>query len=253
MFVNLAPASASSDRISPPRGNADQQFSSGAMAQNPTALQHVFRTIDISSCPSSYNFHMHTVKSDGQLQPNQLIEQAIAIGLKGLAITDHHTTQGYTEAQRCLQAWKASHPENSSTAPILWTGVEINAGLLNVEVHILAYAFNPQALCLQPYLQGHSVKGSNYRAENVIAAIHQAGGLAVLAHPARYRSPAKALIPEAARLGVDGVEVYYSYRHTKPWRPTPDITEEVKQLANRYGLLHTCGTDTHGRNLLLRL
>ncbi|ERT06534.1 PHP domain protein [Lyngbya aestuarii BL J] len=253
MFANLAPASASLDRISHPRGNADEQLSSDAMAQNLTALQRVFQTIDINSCPSSYNFHMHTVKSDGQLKPNQLIEQAIAIGLKGLAITDHHTTQGYTEAQRCLEAWKASHPENSSTAPTLWTGLEINAGLLNVEVHILAYAFNPQAICLQPYLQGHTLKGSHYRAENVIAAIHQAGGLAVLAHPARYRSPAKALIPEAARFGVDGVEVYYSYRNTNPWKPTPKITEEVKQLANRYGLLHTCGTDSHGCNLLLRL
>lgn len=253
MFVNLAPASASSDRISDPRGNADQQFSSDAMAQDPTALQHVFGTIDIYSCPSSYNFHMHTVKSDGQLKPNQLMEQAIAIGLKGLAITDHHTTQGYTEAQRWLEAWKASHPENSSTAPTLWTGMEINAGLLNVDVHILGYAFDPEAICLRPYLQGHTVSGSLYRAENVIAAIHQAGGLAVLAHPARYRSPARALIPEAARLGIDGVEVYYSYRNTNPWRPTPKITEEVKLLANRFGLLHTCGTDTHGCNLLLRL
>lgn len=242
MLVNLAPTSASSE----------PQYSD-AMAQDPTVLRHIFRTIDINSCPSSYNFHMHTVKSDGQLKPNQLMEQAIAIGLKGLAITDHHTTQGYQEAQKWLKAWKSCHPEQRSTAPTLWTGVEINAHLLNVEVHILAYAFNPQATCLQPYLQGHTVTGSNYRAENVIAAIQKAGGLAVLAHPARYRSPVQALIPEAARLGIDGVEVYYSYRNTNPWLPTPQITEQVKQLANQYRLLHTCGTDSHGRNLLLRL
>ncbi len=242
MLVNLTPTSASSE----------QQYSD-AMAQNPTVLRHIFRTIDINSCPSSYNFHMHTVKSDGQLKPSQLMEQAIAIGLKGLAITDHHTTQGYQEAQKWLKAWKSCHPEQGSTAPTLWTGVEINANLLNVEVHILAYAFNPQAACLQPYLQGHTVTGSNSRAENVIAAIQKAGGLAVLAHPARYRSPVQALIPEAARLGIDGVEVYYSYRNTNPWQPTPEITEQVKQLANQYRLLHTCGTDSHGRNLLLRL
>lgn len=253
MLVNLAPTSASSDRISDPTGSADEHLSSDAIAQNPTVLQHVFQTIDVNSCPSSYNFHMHTVNSDGQLRPHQLMEQAIAIGLKGLAITDHHTTQGYHQAQRWLDTWKSCHPEKRSMAPTLWTGVEINGGLLNVDVHILAYAFDPQAICLQPYLQGHTVKGSNYRAENVIAAIHKAGGLAVLAHPARYRSPAKALIPEAARLGVDGVEVYYSYRNTNPWKPTPEITEDIKQLANRYGLLHTCGTDTHGCNLLLRL
>ncbi|MEL7038354.1 MAG: PHP domain-containing protein [Cyanobacteria bacterium J06592_8] len=250
MLVNLAPASTALDRTSDPTGSAEQ-LSSDAIAPNRSTLQQVFRTINERSCPSSYNFHMHTVRSDGQLQPSQLIEQVIAIGLKGLAITDHHTTQGYQDAKQWLDLWKTQNPEKA--APTLWTGVEISAGLLNIDVHILAYAFDPTALCLQPYLQGHIVKGSHYRAENVIAAIHQAGGLAVLAHPERYRSPAKLLIPEAARLGIDGAEVYYAYRHTNPWKPTPKTTESVKQLANRYRLLHTCGTDTHGRNLLLRL
>ncbi len=222
------------------------------IAQNHFLFRHILQTVDAQSCPRSYNFHMHTVKSDGQLQPAEIIEQALKIGLSGLAITDHHTTKGYYEAQRYLDTWKARQSENHSKVPILWTGIEINANLLNTEVHILGYAFDPTASCLQPYLQRQVTTGNDYQAKTVIAAIQQAGGLAVLAHPARYRRQAAKLIPEAARLGIDGVETYYNYRFTNPWSPTPEITEEIDNLAETYGLLRTCGTDTHGTNLLLR-
>lgn len=230
----------------------EEQLSSMPIAQNNFLLRHILQTVDAQSCPGAYNFHMHTVKSDGQLQPTEVIEQALKIGLNGLAITDHHSVNGYYQAQACLDAWKASQAEHHVTAPILWTGVEINASLLNTEVHILGYAFDPTASCLQPYLQGEKANGKDYQAKSIIAAIQQAGGLAVLAHPGRYRRPAAQLIPEAARLGIDGIEVYYNYRCTKPWLPTPKITEEVEQLTIAYGLLKTCGTDTHGTNLLLR-
>lgn len=56
-------------------------------------LKQVLQNIDAQSCPTCFNFHMHTVYSDGKLQPGKLMEQAIAIGLKGLAITDHHSIE----------------------------------------------------------------------------------------------------------------------------------------------------------------
>jgi predicted metal-dependent phosphoesterase TrpH len=87
----------------------------------------------------------------------------------------------------------------------------------------------------------------------VIAAIQQAGGLAVLAHPARYRLSLVDLIGEAASLGIDGVEAYYAYTNPETWSPCPIHTPMVLDLAHRHGLLTTCGTDTHGRNLLRRL
>ncbi len=40
---------------------------------------------------------------------------------------------------------------------------------------------------IAPYIQRKATTGNAYQAANVIAAIHQAGGLAVLAHPARYK------------------------------------------------------------------
>lgn len=217
------------------------------------ALKEVFQSIDADSCPGSYNFHMHTVYSDGQLKPEALMECAIAIGLKGLAITDHHSTQGYSQAKIWLDNWKLNNSDRISAAPTLWSGIEINANLLNIEVHILGYAIDIEYSSLQPYLNGKGAIGDAYQAENVINAIHQAGGLAVLAHPCRYRISANKLIPEAASFGIDGVETFYAYTNPDPWRPSPKQTILVKELAMDWGLFNTCGTDTHGLNLLQRL
>ena len=156
-------------------------------------LKQVFQNIDAYSCPRLFNFHTHTVYSDGRLQPSALMEQAIAIGLKGLAITDHHGIIGYQAAVAWLEDWKWSNP--GATTPYLWSGVEINANLLDIEVHILAYAFAPEHPSMKPYLQRRPTTGQEYQASNVIAAIHEAGGLAVLAHPARYKRSHFDLIP----------------------------------------------------------
>lgn len=228
------------------------QASAQIAAQDAPALKRVFDTITPESCPNLYNFHMHTICSDGSLQPERLMEQAIALGLKGLAITDHHTVNGYYAAQEWLQ-WYTPELAQVGAVPHLWTGVEINARLLEADVHILGYAFDPTHLALQPYLKRESSTGDHYRAERVIQAIQAAGGLAVLAHPARYRRSHHQLIPEAARLGIDGVETYYAYNNPQPWKPSPKQTQEIELLSKTHGLLSTCGTDTHGLSLLQRL
>lgn len=216
-------------------------------------LKQVFHTINPESCPRSFNFHMHTIHSDGKLQPEALIHQAITIGLKGFAITDHHTISGYQAAQCWLDNWKLSNPQVKNSAPYLWSGVEINANLLGIEVHILGYAFEPVHPSIAPYIQRKATTGDAYQAANVIAAIHQAGGLAVLAHPARYKRSHFDLIPAAAQVGIDGVETFYAYNNPHPWQPSPTETKQAQKLAAMYNLLNTCGTDTHGLSLIQRL
>jgi hypothetical protein len=220
-------------------------------AQDTSSLKRVWEKIDADSCPLIYNFHLHTICSDGQLEPLALIQQAIKIGLKGLAITDHHSIRGYQLAQ--VELTQLKQQSSQSTLPDLWTGVEVTSNLQGVEVHILGYGFVPQHPALKPYLQGSKPEGMKAQAESVINSIHQAGGLAILAHPARYRLPAKELIPLAAHLKIDGVETYYAYNNPNPWQPSPVQTKEVKQLASRYNLFTTCGTDTHGLDLRRRL
>ena len=220
-------------------------------AQDSHSLRQVWNIINADSCPFLYNFHMHTVCSDGKLTPSALIEQALKIGLRGLAITDHHSIEGYYLAQEQLN--QTNQAKNNSIFPRLWTGVEITSNLQGVEVHILGYAFKPSHPAINHYLQGYSPQGKEAEAEVVIASIHQAGGLAILAHPARYRRPAHELSPVAAYLGIDGVEAYYAYGNPRPWKPSKVRTEQVKQLARKYNLYTTCGTDTHGLNLCTRI
>lgn len=76
----------------------------------------------------------------------------------------------------------------------------------------------------------------------VVGAAHASGGLAVLAHPGR--SDPEPLAPErlarmldAARL--DGLEVYYPTH-------TPEQVALFGELADRHGLLRSCGSDSHG-------
>ena len=237
MFLNLDPPSASMQGLS----------------QERDALMQVFQTIGAESCPREYNFHMHTVYSDGRLEPEALMQQATEIGLKGLAITDHHSVEGYRVARRWLEEQRHGNRSSENPLPILWSGVEINAALLDVEVHILGDGFDPSAICVQEYLQGHTVTRKAYLAAQVIAAIHDAGGFAVLAHPSRYRRAPQELIPEAARLGIDGSEAYYAYNNPNPWQPSPRETELVRQLNCHHNLFDTCGTDTHGLSLLKRI
>ncbi|MEL6927242.1 MAG: PHP domain-containing protein [Cyanobacteria bacterium J06600_6] len=218
-------------------------------AQDTRRLRSVWETIDSASCPSSYNFHLHTVASDGKLKPSELIDQALDLGLKGLAITDHHSVAGFQSAE----AYLASLDLDGVDLPQLWTGTEITSILLEVEVHILGYGFNPEHSAIASYLQGNKPQGARAFAGQVIASIHQAGGLAVLAHPERYRRSATELIPAAAKLNIDGVETFYAYGNPKVWQPTPNKTATVMDLAERHHLYSTCGTDTHGLSILQRI
>ena len=233
--------------------------------QDSLLLREVLQSIDAQSCPKTYNFHMHTNCSDGKLTPAELMVQAVDIGLCGMAITDHHNVKGYRKAQQWMEDWRWHNPSSWSrkrnangkpkakTLPKLWTGVEITSFLADTDVHILGYAFRPGDQGMAPYLQGASPKGDDRLASRVIQAIQAAGGIAILAHPVRYRTDEVTLIRAAARLGIDGVETYYAYDNPKVWRPSPGKTERVQTLAKEHSLLSSCGTDTHGEILTKRL
>ncbi len=231
-----------------------------ATSQATPVLLRLFQQVRADSCPRQFNFHLHTTCSDGKLAPGELVEQAIALGLKEFAITDHHTIAGYLQAKQCLEDWQWRHPARvrrgsraAVALPRLWVGVEITAKLANTDVHILGYGFAPDHEAMALYLQGPTPQGADQQAERVIGAIQEAGGLAILAHPARYRRSPAELIPAAAALGMDGIETYYAYDNPLHWRPCPKRTPEVLSLTQQFSLLHTCGTDTHGTSITRRL
>jgi len=216
----------------------------------PEALAHpltpVLRQVQADSCPDRLNFHCHTICSDGSLHPEDLAAEAVAIGLEHLAVTDHHALA----AHGAIAASLADHRQRGAATPTLWRGVEISCLLEGCLVHVLGLGFAEEHPSLDPYLQGTSVVGPGLLAEAVLAAIRAAGGLALLAHPARYRLPHQRLIAAADALGFDGAEVWYDYAMQPRWQPTELVCEAIATDLERRGLLMSCGTDTHG--LVLR-
>jgi hypothetical protein len=212
----------------------------------PEALVHpltpVLRQVRSDSCPDRLNFHCHTVCSDGSLHPEDLAAEALAIGLEHLAVTDHHALAAHGAIASAFE----QHRRQGEPVPTLWRGVEISCLLEGCLVHVLGLGFAAEHPSLHPYLQGTSVVGPALRAEAVLAAIQAAGGLALLAHPARYRLPHRRLIAAAADLGFDGAEVWYDYAMRPRWQPTELVCEAIAADLERRGLLMSCGTDTHG-------
>jgi len=208
--------------------------------QHPLAA--VLREVGPQSCPTRFNFHCHTLCSDGSLAPEELASQAITIGLEHLAVTDHHALAAHDR----IEAVFALEREAGRPAPTLWRGVEISCLLEGCLVHVLGLGFGPEPEPLAPYLQGEAVVGPALRAESVVAAVRDSGGLALLAHPARYRLPHQRLIAAAAEVGLDGGEAWYDYTMAPHWSPTPVVCEAIARNLSERGLLLSCGTDTHG-------
>ena len=74
-------------------------------------------------------------------------------------------------------------------------------------------------------------------AARAIELIHEAGGLAVMAHPALNRTDE--IIPAIAAAGLDGIEVF----HTKHG---PNANHRYMDFAKKFNLLVTGGSDCHG-------
>jgi len=218
-------------------------------AVHPHPLAAVLAGVHAGSCPGELNFHCHTLCSDGSLAPDRLGEQAVALGLRHLAVTDHHSTAALAPLRR----WLAAEAERGAAVPTLWSGMEISCLLEGCLVHVLALGFDETgseaSAALAPYRQGSAPVGEALRAGEVVRRIHSAGGLALLAHPARYRLPFARLINAAAELGLDGGEAWYDYALQPRWQPTPLVCESIAAQLEGLGLLRSCGTDTHGLEL----
>ena len=91
----------------------------------------------LGSLPLRIDLHAHSTASDGTTRPDELVRRAAAQGLDVLAITDHDTTAGWTEAVDALPAGLT-----------LVRGAEISCRYVDeqggrVGVHLLAYLFDP--------------------------------------------------------------------------------------------------------------
>ena len=89
-----------------------------------------------------------------------------------------------------------------------------------------------------------AVKGEWALSAEVINWIHRAGGLAILAHPLRYKmtlNKLKKLVKDLKFLGLDGIEVVNSFSSAEDIRVS-------KMIADENEMLYSGGSDFHGWN-----
>ena len=187
------------------------------------------------------NLHIHTNYSDGEADFSDIISQAKDKGYKYISITDHNTVMGH----------------KSFSDDILITGVEFDVWYKYIFLHLLAYGIDvnsPELSKFYSKTKNGTEKDiirffSRRNIKDLIAAIHSAGGIAILAHPACCwaLNPDK-FIKELKDIGLDGVEIYYPYPRWRKYLKFFPV-EKIEQIADKYSLIKTGGSDLHTKNL----
>lgn len=186
------------------------------------------------------NLHIHSTYSDGKSEFNEIVKQAKEKGYKLISITDHNTIEGHKNFKD----------------EILVTGAEFDCWFGYVFIHLLAYGIDVNNPSLAPFLaktkaetEGDLIRlFSKRNVPKLIEAIHEAGGIAVLAHPACYWAISlERLVKKLMKYGLDGIEVYYPYPRFRKIVKFHSA-KEVRKIADKYPhLIKTGGTDFHGK------
>lgn len=247
----------------------------------------------------NYDLHCHSNASDGALAPALVVERAHAQGVTHLALTDHDTTHGLSEAQTTAQ----------NLGMTLINGIELSTTYQNQCLHIVGLNIDPQHPILQiglvdqqqrreqraqqisdklakkripdAYAQIKAQVGDgeitrSHFAEFLVAQgyardpqhafdhylskgksafvstqwadlptvvnwINSAGGIAVLAHPLRYKMSNKWMnraLADFVSCGGQAIEVVTG-------RSNPDEIGQSLQMAKRHNLYASRGSDFH--------
>lgn len=245
------------------------------------------------------DLHTHSNYSDGSLRPAELVRRAAAAGVTVLALTDHDTVAGLSEAQQ----------EAGQHGIRIVPGVEISAAWRAQAIHVLGLWIDPNSPQLQEQLASQAVrrrdrmgkicarlgklglpgdellavvsaqpglptrahlaaalvagghigrpeeafrkylgkgKAAHLAAEwpplaDVVAWIRAAGGIASLAHPARYSLSSGArrqLLADFTAAGGAAIEVVTGGNGAQH-------VEASAMLAVKFGLLGSVGSDFH--------
>jgi predicted metal-dependent phosphoesterase TrpH len=199
------------------------------------------------------NLHIHTNFSDGKLSPQEIIKLAEKKGLKYISITDHNTLDAYKRVAADLSVIPKEKDDNLQVI----TGIEFDCWYKSNFMHILGYGIDLNNEKLNSFC-AKSKKETELdivrifaprRAPEIISAIKEAGGVAILAHPCCcWNLNLRKMVTELKNFGLDGLEAYYPYiRHRAVVKFHRAAT--VKKLANELDLLVSGGTDCHKDDL----
>ena len=110
------------------------------------------------------DLHSHTLHSDGQRTPGELLAEAAAAGVSVLAVTDHDTVSGIADCEA------AAAPLGVRLVP----GIELSAELHGREVHVLGHLLDPRSPALLE-LQVLLLDERRERMDRMIARANAAG------------------------------------------------------------------------------
>lgn len=190
------------------------------------------------------NLHIHTTFSDGIADAKDILDQAKNKGYRYIAITDHNTVDAH------------KLPEINSEGIVI-PAVEFDCWHKTTFFHLLAYGIDVNNEELTPFLAKNKKETEKdlvriFAKRNItklIPAIHNAGGIAILAHPACcWCVNLENFVKELMEFGLDGLECYYPYdRHRGIIKFHAKKT--VEKIAEKYNLIKTGGTDCHTTEL----
>lgn len=246
------------------------------------------------------DLHCHSTNSDGAFRVTKLLDLAKANGGKYLALTDHDTVAGISEAKKYAKeiglnfisgveisvTWDKNELIHivglnvDETNPILVENLEklrasrlsrgekiaenlAKIGIKDALSGAMKYCDNPLALSRTHFSRflvaaGFAKPGKAFEKflapgkpgyvtqkwaslEDAVTWIKQSGGIAIIAHPARYkftRTKLLKLITQFKEFGGSGIEVVSS-SHSKE-----DI-ENITKIAVQENLLCSVGSDFH--------
>ena len=212
------------------------------------------------------DLHCHSVVSDGTLTPTELAQRAKNNGVELWALTDHDEIGGCEEAAAAARALGL---------PYL-TGVEISVSFAGKTVHIVGLGFDPsdphmgrglaqtrggrgqRARDMADQLARVGIQGAYEGAlqwagnpdlvphrwahlGDAVRWIREGGGMAIVAHPARYGFSANeeyALLTEFKQHGGEGIEVLTGSH-------TSQEALNYANVARELGLAASRGSDFH--------
>jgi predicted metal-dependent phosphoesterase TrpH len=203
-------------------------------------IKELFLSFNKDDFYSKINLHIHSNFSDGIENFDSLVEQAKSLNMKHIAITDHN----------CILGHKKTKYKND---PILITGVEFDCFYKMSLLHILGYGIDINneklnSLCAKSELEQKNDLIRLFKSRHpkkVIETIHEAGGIAILAHPCCCNVfNLKDFIKHLQKLGLDGIETYYPYDRFRGIIKFSSRKQPYK-IANELNLIKTGGSDEH--------
>ncbi len=203
-------------------------------------IKELFSTFKKEDFYNKVNLHIHSNYSDGKIDFDELILQAKKLNMKYISITDHNCVEGYKNSKY-------------KDDPILIKGVEFDCFYRMSLLHILGYGIDIENIELNKLCAKNELEQKNdlirlfksRHPKKVIKAIHNAGGIAVLAHPCCCNVLfLKDFVKRLKNYGLDGIEVYYPYDRFRGIIKFSSRNYPF-EIAKELNLIKTGGSDEH--------